>query len=95
MNGVVDQRRDAVHHHDGQQERESQDVERPGERDQPQQHGPGEVGSDHQRPATGPVDQGPDDQTENQVRQPSRRAEPPDLDRTAPQRHHHQGLQRQ
>ena len=69
VGGIEDDRLGADQERDGNQEGNTHPVQHGGDRD-PQQHGgPAEVGGDHQRLASEPVDPGPGDESEEQDRQ--------------------------
>ncbi len=92
---VVDEGRDAEGRHDDEQERQRQHVRDVRDRDEREQRGPRQVGHDHDRPAWPPVHQRADEEAEDEVRQPARRAHPADLLGRAVEGQHHQGLQRE
>ena len=83
--GHVDHGGAAVGEDDHQERAQRQRVEPPQQRDDQQQPGLDEVGADHQRKPSPPVDDGAHDQAEHEVGQPPRRVQPADV-RAVPSR---------
>ncbi len=93
--GHVDHGGGAVGDDDHQQRRQRQQVEPPQQRDRQQEHGLHQVGAHHQRQPAATVDERADDQAEDQVGQPPRGVQPPDVGGRAVEGQHHERLERE